>query len=43
MTFIYIAQKMQNSQTALIQGMMSAMIGIFFTFIIIIILGEIFI
>lgn len=40
---IYIAQKMQNSQTALIQGMMSAMIGIFFTFIIIIILGEIFI
>ena len=40
---IYIAQKMQNSQTALIQGMMSSMIGIFFTFIIIIILGEVFI
>lgn len=40
---IYTAQKMQNSQTTLIQGMMSAMIGIFFTFIIIIILGEVFI
>lgn len=40
---IYIAQNMQNSRTALIQGMTSAMIGIFFTFIIIIILGEVFI
>lgn len=40
---IYIAQKMQNSQTALIQGMMSAMISIFFTSIIVIILGEVFI
>ncbi len=40
---IYIAQSMQNSRTALIQGMTNAMIGIFFTFIIIIILGEVFI
>lgn len=40
---IYITQKMQHSQTALIQGMMSAMIGIFFTSIIIVILGEVFI
>lgn len=40
---IYIAQNMQNSRTALIQGMTSAMIGIFFTFIIILILGEVFI
>lgn len=38
---IYIAKSMQNSQTALIKGMQKAMLGIFFTFVIIIILGEI--
>ena len=40
---IYIAQNLQSHQTAIIQGMMSAMIGIFFTFIIIIVFGEMFI
>lgn len=38
---IYTAKQLQKSQTALIKGMMSAMVGIFFTFIVIVILGEV--
>lgn len=40
---IYISQKLQNSSSALIQGVTSSMMGIFFTFICIMVLGEIFI